>query len=331
MSLTSSPETPNFLTHILSPFENLLSSLKKETKETKEKLDAAEVAKVMYEDFKNKVFTKKTQDVNGAEKQYYSAQLLGTLDFLGDTLIQSVFKKKYKGGMFDSITSQVQYALIMKSLEISGISEQERSDFQTEFDAYLNHLPNLKTRVDLEQLKAGNVEVSADYKVSVDQQLEVQAETQIQLDRQRYITQQQQINPSFSETALLTAGKIGTLPKSFPVASSPFERSNRGTTLCSKTAWANGQTFGINLPRLASARESLAAHPTSPAFQLTVQDTQLLKSPDFSKLAPQSNFVDLSVVSNTSAGRMYGHRAVAFLNQKDHQRYVLDPYTGNNF
>ncbi|MDR2190179.1 MAG: hypothetical protein LBP53_03130 [Candidatus Peribacteria bacterium] len=48
-------------------------------KEAKEKeISAQEVADIAYEDFKHQLLAKK----NAEGKQFYSAQLLGTLDFL---------------------------------------------------------------------------------------------------------------------------------------------------------------------------------------------------------------------------------------------------------
>jgi len=319
-------------------FGRVKSRFRKETTDLKQQIEnapeATEVADVAFTDFKNKLFQKKTTDKNGKEQQYYSAQLLGTVDFFGETLLKPLLESKYIGekDFLKTMVSKVKYEWMFQSLINSGISEREQAAFKADFEAYLGHIrTNIKTKEDLEALKNGNIQLTQDYEVAVKEQLEQQVQAQISVDRQTYIETEKKDDPEWTESSLVVPNRIGVVKKSFPVLSKPFERSKEGTTLCSKTAWLNGQTFGINLPRLGSARESLAADPISPAFQLTIQDAQKLKSPDFSKLAPQSNFVDLSVVSNTSAGRMYGHRAVAFLNQKDHQRYVLDPYTGNNF
>jgi hypothetical protein len=105
------------------------------------------------------------------------------------------------------------------------------------------------------------------------------------------------------------------------VKSEPFERSNKGTTLCSRTAWKNAQNFGINLPR-GDARDAKKLSPISSAFQKKIDTPSQLKS-DFSTLAPESNFADIYTTSKSQ----YGHRAIAFLNQSDHKWYVLDPYS----
>lgn len=106
--------------------------------------------------------------------------------------------------------------------------------------------------------------------------------------------------------------------------SEPFERSNKGTTLCAKTAWSNAQNFGINLPR-GNAYDAARETPISSAFKKTVGSVDQPKkiSTDFSKFASDSNFADIYTTSKSQ----YGHRAIAFLNQSDHQRYVLDPYS----
>jgi hypothetical protein len=84
------------------------------------------------------------------------------------------------------------------------------------------------------------------------------------------------------------------------------------------------------LPR-GNARDAVSSAPISSRFQLAVKDTHPLKTEQFSHLAPEANFVDLSVESHSAAGKKYGHRAVAYLNQADHKWYVLDPYTGEKF
>jgi hypothetical protein len=209
----------------------------------------------------------------------------------------------------------------MTSLSLAGISKTEKSLFTEDLKNYLDKLPNIATKADLETLKSQTQLTAGTYTTTVDTQLETQVQTQVSAARTQYIEAQKKANTSRSETSLIVPGRIGTLPKSLPICSEPFERSNKGTTLCSRTAWKNGQNFGINLPR-GDAFVAKDLPPISSAFQQKITEPHALKS-DFSALAPESNFAD---VYTTSKSR-YGHRAIAYLNQSDRKWYVLDPYT----
>jgi hypothetical protein len=313
-------------------FEKALSFLKplfhKETKQLKESIEK-EVADVAFEDFKNSLLNKKSVDAQGNSKQFYSAQLLGSVNFFGDTLLKPILEYEYKNDLSGSFLKSIK-EFAMDSLLSSRVSKEEKDEFWSDFEQYRTHVrENIQTKEDLQKLKDKNVQLTQDYDILVNTQLEEELQQQISTDRQQHIQQQPTQNRARAGESIAAASRIGTIPKSTP-KSAPFEKSPTGTTLCSRTAWKNGQSFGINLPR-GNAKDAVSAAPISRDFTSSIKDTQKLKAGNFSQLDPQANFVDLSVVSHTSTGQKYGHRAIAYLNQSDKQRYVLDPYTGANF
>ncbi|MDR0859639.1 MAG: hypothetical protein LBO09_01280 [Candidatus Peribacteria bacterium] len=311
-------------------FNFFKSLFRRETEALKEDIenspDSKEVADVAFEDFKNSLFKKKTIDSNGKEKTFYSAQLLGTVNFFGETLLKPILENEYKGNtdILENITDKIKENA-MDSLLNSGISAEEKSAFWADFEEYRQHVKGIQTNEDLQALKNGNLELTQQYEATVSEELEQEMDTKVTTERQHYIDEQKKLNTNWTEDALVIPGRIGTLPKSFPVKSAPYEKSSSGTTLCAKTAWNNAQNFGINLPS-GNAYDAARKSPISSAFQKKVGSVDQPKqkiSTDFSKLAPESNFADIYTTSKSQ----YGHRAIAFLNQSDHQRYVLDPYS----
>jgi hypothetical protein len=218
-----------------------------------------------------------------------------------------------------------QLPAVTTSLSLAGVSEAERTLFTEDLKSYLDKLPDIATKADLDALKNQNLLTAGQYTTAVDTQLETQVQNEVSTARAKYIETQKKTTTSRSETSLIVPGRIGILPKSFPVRSEPFERSNKGTTLCSRTAWKNGQNFGINLPR-GDAYVAKDLAPISSAFQKKTTQVDKLKA-DFAALADGTNFADIYTTSKSQ----YGHRAVAFLNQTDKKRYVLDPYTSHNY
>jgi len=95
----------------------------------------------------------------------------------------------------------------------------------------------------------------------------------------------------------------------------PVERSESGTTLCSKTAWLNLQKLWVTgHPRLGSANKSMEAYGSN-----------------ISTTYPPSGWQDALVWDfylgwkwGSENFQKYGHRVAGF--QKDGQWYILDPY-----
>ena len=331
-----------FATQIWAFFRKIFGKEKKEALQFSEK-----VGNAIFDKFKLTLLEKKDQNGN----QFYSAQLLGTLDFLGEPFLSSLFELKNKDTFWDSALVKAKTIWVVESLKNAGVPQQEIDAFLETLEAYLNVAPTITTEDDLKNLTEENAPALVGYKHSVDTQLEEQLTTRIQREQQEFIEQrerEQQENwitppvqvssPARSEhtESLQTntpakvenvpqfrEGYIGSLPKSFPVKSAPFERSESWCTLCARTAWKNGQTFGVNLQR-GNAYDAARMSPISSSFQKkigSVDKKEYLHS-DFSALSPGSNFADIYTTSSSK----YGHRAVAFLNQRDGKRYVLDPY-----
>lgn len=296
-----------------------------ESRESQEKLDPTEVAEVAYEDFLNKIFALQTPE----QQQKYSPQLRGSMNMLGEPLLYNIFKSRYKGGILGTLKEKVQIKLVQKSLQISRVPESEIQNFFDDLELYLKELENIKTLADLETMREKNQFLTIENTSITDNQLEEQMNIQVEKDKEEYIFAQKAENPDWDESKLKVSERIGYLPlKMTDIKSLPFERSDTGTTLCSKTAFLNAQKFGINVPR-GNAKDAVESPPISSKFISTNKDREKLKDPAYySQFAPDANFVDLSIQSNTAAGKIYGHRAVAFLNQMDHQWYILDPYMG---
>ncbi|MDR2541614.1 MAG: hypothetical protein LBD11_07875 [Candidatus Peribacteria bacterium] len=184
------------------------SLFRKETRDLKENIEnapnAQEVADVAFEDFKNTLFKKKTIDQNGKEKQFFSAQLLGTVNFFGDTLLKPILENEYKENtdILEKITDEIKKNA-MNSLMNSNISEEEKKAFWEEFENYCQHVGGIKTKEDLQVLKDGNAEVSQQYEASVSEELEQEIGTKVSTDKQRYINEQKKLNTTWTEEALL--------------------------------------------------------------------------------------------------------------------------------
>jgi hypothetical protein len=186
--------------------------------------EATEVADVAFEDFKNSLLAKKATDGNGKEKQFYSAQLLGTVNFFGETLLKPILEHEYDGNLMDKLWDEIKQHT-MNSLLNSGVSEEEKSAFWADFEEYRTHVrERIHTKEDLEALKSGNVKLTQEYEVTVNTQLEEQVQTKVSTDRQQYIEEQKKLNTNWTEASLVAAGRIGTIPKTNP-KSEPFERS----------------------------------------------------------------------------------------------------------
>jgi hypothetical protein len=225
----SNSDTPNFLKQA---FSRVKSRFHKEADDLKQEIENApeanEVADVAFTDFKNKLSQKKTTDNNGREQQFYSAQLLGTVDFFGETLLKPLLESKYSGekNFLKTIVSKVKYERMFQSLINSGIPETEQRAFKADFDTYLDYVSTqLKTKEDLEALKNGNVQLTQTYEITVNEQLEHQVQTQVSTDRQTYIETQKKADPKWVESSLVVPSRIGVIPRSFPIQSKPFERS----------------------------------------------------------------------------------------------------------
>jgi hypothetical protein len=169
-------------------------------KESKEKeISSKEVADATYEDFKYKLLKKK----NAEGKQLYSAQLLGTLDFLGETLLHSLFEKRHEGGIRNKLSEMRQLPTVMTSLTLAGVPETEKTLFAQDLKTYLDEMPKIATKADLEALKSQNTLSSVEYTQVVDTQLETQVQTQVSTEKQQYIETQKKANPSRTESSLV--------------------------------------------------------------------------------------------------------------------------------
>lgn len=113
----------------------------------------------------------------------------------------------------------------------------------------------------------------------------------------------------------------------FSVKSSPIERSQRWTTLCSKTAQINAKKFWIILPSWNAKEWVHAPIQDKTHFVNTINKVQNgNKCIEIEKCAPDSaNFADISVESDTPNWKKYGHRAVAFKTD-NWMWFILDPY-----
>ncbi|MDR2415263.1 MAG: hypothetical protein LBD75_01240 [Candidatus Peribacteria bacterium] len=77
--LNQLPEPPlTGLAKVRADLSNFTKEMFGQTEAKEKEISSKEVADIAYEDFKHKLLDKK----NAEGKQFYSAQLLGTLDFL---------------------------------------------------------------------------------------------------------------------------------------------------------------------------------------------------------------------------------------------------------
>lgn len=105
-----------------------------------------------------------------------------------------------------------------------------------------------------------------------------------------------------------------------------YKSSSTWTTLCSKTAQENGNNFWLKLPDW-NAKLGVEKDPIDSRFIETkkAENGSMVDLNEYSK-TNKWNFADLSVKSDTTNWKKYGHRAVAFLEKTSWQWYVLDPY-----
>ncbi len=87
-------------------------------------------------------------------------------------------------------------------------------------------------------------------------------------------------------------------------------------TWCAETARLNGSTFGLSLPANDANRvpDSYGNTPFSTSFE---------------SLPAGINVADVVLSSNTTNGKLFGHRALAVRAKTDNAWYILDPYYGN--
>lgn len=123
------------------------------------------------------------------------------------------------------------------------------------------------------------------------------------------------------------------------IRSHPFERSTKGTTLCSKTARLNARDiFGVRVPQ-AHAKAAVESPPIQGEQKKgTYQETLDYRSDGGASFASMQaylrylhaekwvNMCDMLVQSRSP----YGHRIILFKSETDGQRYVLDPYRSND-
>lgn len=123
------------------------------------------------------------------------------------------------------------------------------------------------------------------------------------------------------------------------IRSHPFERSTKGTTLCSKTARLNARDiFGVRVPQ-AHAKAAVESPPIQGEQKKgTYQETLDYRSDGGTSFASMQaylrylhaekwvNMCDMLVQSRSP----YGHRIILFKSETDGQRYVLDPYRSND-
>ncbi|MDR3168617.1 MAG: hypothetical protein LBU27_02455 [Candidatus Peribacteria bacterium] len=232
MSIFENPPQESTKKESTSIFEKAFSFLKslfrKDLRNLKENIEnapeATEVADVAFEDFKNSLLAKKTTNGEGKEKPFYSAQLLGTVNFFGETLLKPILEHEYEGNLLDKFLDEIKQHT-MDSLLNSRVSEEEKTAFWADFEEYRIHVrERIHTKDDLAALKNGNVKLTQEYETTVNTQLEEQVQTKVSTDRQQYIDEQKKLNTSWTEASLVATGRIGTIPKSNP-KSEPFERS----------------------------------------------------------------------------------------------------------
>ena len=104
--------------------------------------------------------------------------------------------------------------------------------------------------------------------------------------------------------------------------------SNNGITMCSATAQWNAKNFWLIIP--SGHAKQWVHNPIEDKEHFVESKDKKENNNEYiqiDKAAPlNANFADISVESNTTNGKKYGHRAVAFLDSPSMQWYVLDPY-----
>ena len=269
-----------------------------ESKEEKE-------AHTEYEGFRKEIIQN-----NQGETKIYSWKTIATLQFLSDEYLEDMIVEINKWKKLNKTKDQIKnekkyqtlYTQFKESLRISSKNEDEINQLINSFEEYFFNYTGNHTWLSSQESESLNNTVSNGNA----QELDAQA--------QRELAQQQEAHPEIVDK------KIHKYFSS--ITSAPYEKNpNTWVTLCSKTAWQNCCNFWINAPRW-NASDSFLKTPSDKNFLANWKNTGKRTISNFNQYNWNTNFADLHITSSSN----YWHRAVAFLNTTDKQRYVLDPY-----
>jgi len=256
------------------------------------------------------IFYKEIIQNNQTENPKYSWKTIATLQFLSNEYLEDMIVeiKKWKklNKSKEEIKNGKKYMelnnIFTNSLKINTNNQEEINTLINQFEEYFFNQDYTASTLSNEEIQTCNTTVDTN------------TTTEIHSETAGFLAAQQESNPE------ITDNKIH---KNFSnIKSAPYEKNpETWNTLCSRTAWQNCCNFGISAPRW-NASDSFKQEPFDDNFITNRKNQAKNKITNFNIYNKSTNFADLHVSSTSQ----YWHRAVAFLNTTDNQRYVLDPY-----